>query len=64
MKNPWMSLWLSAANRAAGTGAGIWKASIRRQQTAAVKEANKAIISFWTGTSKKQATGRKRGKRR
>jgi hypothetical protein len=62
MKNPFMSMWLSAANRAAGTGAGIWKASVRRQQTAALNEANKAIISFWSGILKK-GTGSKRGKR-
>ena len=55
-------MWLSAANRAVGTGTGVWKASVRRQQTAALNEANKAIISFWSGNLKK-GTGRKRGKR-
>jgi hypothetical protein len=62
MRNPFMSMWLSAANRAAGTGTGIWKVSVRRQQIAALNEANKAIISFWSGTLKKR-TGSKRGKR-
>jgi hypothetical protein len=62
MKNPFMSMWLSAANRAIGTGTGIWKASARRQQTAALNEANKTIMSFWSGIPKK-AIGRKRGKR-
>ena len=62
MKNPFMSMWLSAANRATNTGAGLWKASIRRQQTAAFNEANKAIMSYWLGSPKK-GTGRKRGKR-
>jgi hypothetical protein len=62
MKNPFMSMWLSAANRAVGTGTGIWKASVRRQQTAALNGANKAIMSFWSGALKK-GTGSKRGKR-
>jgi hypothetical protein len=62
MKNPFMSMWLSAANRAVGTGTGIWKASVRRQQKAALNEANKAIMSFWSGIPKK-GTGGKRGKR-
>jgi hypothetical protein len=62
MKNPLMSMWLSAANRAIGTGAGVWKASVRRQQTAALNETNKAIISFWKPTVKKPAA-RKRSKK-
>jgi hypothetical protein len=62
MKNPFMSLWLSGANRAIGTGTGIWKASVRRQQTAALNEANKAIMAFWTNTPKKTSV-RKRAKR-
>ena len=42
MKNPFMSMWLSAANRAAGTGRGMWMAEARRQQTAAAREMMKA----------------------
>jgi hypothetical protein len=53
MKNPFMSLWLSAANRAAAHGSGIWKAAVRRQQTTALNEANKAMMAFWTSTPKK-----------
>jgi hypothetical protein len=60
MKNPFMSMWLSAANRAVGSGAGFWKASARRQQTAALNEANKAVISFWKGTVQKPRKPRKR----
>ncbi|PZW48763.1 hypothetical protein C8P66_104180 [Humitalea rosea] len=47
-KNPFMSLWLSAANRAAGAGLGLWTAAARRQQAAMTR---KAINDFWkTGT--------------
>ncbi|HEX2134690.1 MAG TPA: hypothetical protein VHG30_02130 [Microvirga sp.] len=34
MKNPWMSLWLSAANTWAGAARGFWTAEMARQQKA------------------------------
>ena len=34
MKNPWMSLWLSAANSWAGAARGFWTAEMARQQKA------------------------------
>lgn len=37
MKNPWMSLWLSAANSAAGSARAFWTAETRRQQQAMAK---------------------------
>ncbi|HLS58920.1 MAG TPA: hypothetical protein VK022_04765 [Paracoccaceae bacterium] len=39
MKNPWMSLWLSSANSAAGAARGFWTAEMRRQQAALAKAA-------------------------
>ena len=39
MKNPFMSMWLSNANRALGVGLGTAMAETRRQQSAAAKEA-------------------------
>jgi len=42
MKNPFMSLWLSHANRALGVGRGMVTAEMRRQQSAAAKEAMRA----------------------
>ncbi len=33
MKNPWMSAWLSAANKAAGPVRGAMMAEAKRQQT-------------------------------
>ena len=38
MKNPWVSLWLSAANTAASTARGFWMAEFRRQQKAMERE--------------------------
>ena len=43
MKNPFMSLWLSNANRALGVGRGMVTAEMRRQQSAAAKEAMGAV---------------------
>ena len=42
MKNPLMSIWMSAANKAIGTGRGLITAEMRRQQSAAAKEAMRA----------------------
>jgi hypothetical protein len=33
MSNPWMSLWLSAANSWASAARGFWTAELHRQQT-------------------------------
>lgn len=67
MKNPWMSMWLSAANTVANTAAssarGFWMAEAKRQQNALAKEMTKA---FFGGTSAKAASkpARKRSPRR
>ncbi len=42
MKNPWMSLWLSNANKAANTARGLWLAEAQRQQQAFAREMAKA----------------------
>ena len=41
-EKPWMSLWLSAANKAAGTTRGLWMAEAQRQQQAFAREVAKA----------------------
>jgi hypothetical protein len=38
MPNPWLGLWLSAANRWAGAARGLWVAELHRQQAALVNE--------------------------
>lgn len=49
MGNPWMSLWLSAANSWAGAMRGLWTAELHRQQTAIANEMIRQTIGFWTG---------------
>ena len=51
-KNPWMSLWLSGANKVAGTGRGMFQAAARQQQNAMIREAQKVATSFWAGALK------------
>jgi hypothetical protein len=48
-KNPLMSLWLSAANSAAGSARGLWLAEMHRQQSAMMQEFTRQMIGFWSG---------------
>jgi hypothetical protein len=50
MHNPWMSLWLSAANSWAGAMLGLRTAELHRQQTAMANEMIRQTIDFWTRT--------------
>ncbi len=58
-KNPFLSMFLSGANSAAGKTRGLWMQQARRNQTAAAKQATKAWSDLWTPTS---GTKRKRRK--
>jgi hypothetical protein len=44
MKNPWMSLWLSAANSYASAARGFWSAEAQRQQQALMKQWMQAMV--------------------
>ena len=48
MPNPWLSLWLSAANSWAGAARAFWTAEMRRQQTAITNEMVRQMMRFWT----------------
>ena len=60
MKNPWLSMWLSAANSAAGAARGFWTAEMRRQQKAMVNEAGRGVVK--AAALKKRATSKRRKK--
>ncbi len=49
MSNPWLGLWLSAANSWAGAARGFWSAEMQRQQTAMMNEMTEQMMRFWTG---------------
>lgn len=47
-KNPFMSMWLSTANRLAGSIRGQATAQVRRQVKAAATEATNESNKLWT----------------
>jgi len=58
-KNPLMSMWLSAANKAVGSARGQSAAAARRQVGAAQAEATRQIVDFWSGKTTLSAPRRK-----
>jgi len=58
-KNPAMSIWLSAANRAAGSARGQATAAAKRQVAATQAQAAKQIIDFWSGKATTPASRKK-----
>jgi hypothetical protein len=58
-KNPFMSMWLSAANRAAGTARGQATAAAKRNVATAQAEAARQMLDFWSGKTGKPAARRK-----
>jgi hypothetical protein len=46
-KNPFMSMWLSAANRSAGTARGLAAAAAKRQVASAQADAMRQFLDFW-----------------
>lgn len=61
MKNPWLSMWMSAANSAAGAARGFWTAEMRRQQKALLNEAGRSSAQG-RPASKKGAAAKRRKK--
>jgi hypothetical protein len=59
-KNPFMSLWLSAANRAAGSMRAQATAQVKRQVKAAVTEATRENLKLWSDGAKPAAAKAKR----
>jgi hypothetical protein len=48
MTNPWLSLWLSAANSWAGAARGFWMAEMQRQQAEMMNQMIEQATRFWT----------------
>jgi hypothetical protein len=49
-KNPFMSLWLSGANRVAGSMRGQVSAQAKRQSATAMTNATKDMFNLWGGS--------------
>ena len=60
-KNPFMSAWLSSANKVMGSARGQATAAAKRQSNAIQADATKQVLEFWLG---KPAAPAKRTKRR
>jgi hypothetical protein len=64
-KNPFMSAWLSAANRTMGSARGRATAEAKRQVAALHAEAAQQVVDFWSGkTTKTTKTASAPGKRK
>ena len=59
-KNPFMSMWLSAANKTVGSARGQATSAAKRQVATTQTQAARQILDFWTGKTVKQATAKKR----
>ena len=49
MTNPFLSMWLSAFNSAAGAARGYAAAEMQRQQQALWREMTRQATDFWSG---------------
>jgi hypothetical protein len=65
-KNPFLSMWLSSANRVAGSMRGRVAGEVKRQSAQATRQASTDWIKLWTGagTSALSAPPAKRKKSR
>mgnify|MGYP001592503713 CR=1 FL=1 len=63
-KNPLMSIWLSAANRVAGSMRGQALAQAKRQVTAAVTQATDENLSLWSAAGTPPAVKRQASRKR
>ena len=61
-KNPWLSLWLSAANRAGAVTRGAAAAEAHRQTARMIAESQRQWLQFWTGGMTGSARRRQRSR--
>ena len=54
-KNPFMSLWLSGANKIANAARGQATAAVKRETQSAVKQGTRNWFDFWSGGVKAPA---------
>jgi hypothetical protein len=58
-KNPFMSIWLTAANRSAGIARGKATSAAKAQIATAQAEAMRQFLDFWTLQPAKPASRKK-----
>jgi len=47
-KNPYMSMWLSAANRAAGSARGRATSAVKQQVATTQADLARQVLDFWS----------------
>ena len=68
-KNPFLSMWMSGANRVASTARAQATAAIKREATQASRSATSAgakqVLDFWSAATARASTpGRAKGKKK
>ena len=58
-KNPFMSMWLSAANSAMGSARAQAAAATKRQVAATQADTARQIVDFWSGKAAAPAAKKK-----
>lgn len=61
-KNPFMSVWLSSANKVMGSARGQASAAAKRQVTSLQAETSKQIIDFWSGKAMAPSARKKKAR--
>ena len=61
-KNPFVSVWLSSANRLMGSARGQATAAAKRQVASVQAEAAKQVVDFWSGKTAPPAARKKRSR--
>ena len=68
MKNPFMSMWLSAANAAMGKARGHASSAVSREAhkaiSTSVNTGMKQLMAFWTPLTAPKPTSKRRSRRR
>ena len=59
-KNPFMSVWLSSANKVMGSARGRATAAAKRQVASVQAEAAKQVIDFWSSKAASPQTRKKK----
>lgn len=62
-KNPFMSIWLSSANKVMGSARGQATAAAKRQVASVQAEAAKQVIDFWSGKTTAPPSRKKKTRR-
>jgi hypothetical protein len=61
-KNPFLSMWLSGANAAAGTARAAGTAEAKRQQTRLIEQTSRFWLDTWLGAAQPKPKRPRKGR--